>query len=236
MKNKNVFILGASSDIGIATVHYFLKNGWSVIAHYNKNKKLLDKIKNNRLKCFKFNLDNISKFEKFINNSRLFNKIDSFISLTGFIEPKNIFGVNARTFYKHININYLSNLLIIKKILPFMGKKKFGRILLSSSVGVKFGGGELTGIYSLSKYMNEFFFYNFKKFYEKNILINTLRIGVTDTKIHKNIKNKNLNKRIRLIPIKRMAQTDEVAKYIYFYASSLNSLTTNTVIDISGGE
>ena len=39
MKNKKVLILGASSDIGIATVNYFLENNWSVIAHYNTNKK-----------------------------------------------------------------------------------------------------------------------------------------------------------------------------------------------------
>ena len=39
MKNKKVLILGASSDIGISTVNYFLKNDWYVIAHYNKNKK-----------------------------------------------------------------------------------------------------------------------------------------------------------------------------------------------------
>ena len=117
-----------------------------------------------------------------------------------------------------------------------MNNKKFGRILLSSSTGVKFGGGKLTGLYSLSKYMNEFFFNNYKEFYKKNILINTLRIGVTDTKIHKNVKGKNLKKRVNLIPIGRMASVSEVAKYIYFYSSNLNTLTTNEIIDISGGE
>ena len=58
MKNRKVFILGASSDIGVATVNYFLNNNWSVIAHYNKNKSKLDKIKNVRLKYFKFDLKN----------------------------------------------------------------------------------------------------------------------------------------------------------------------------------
>ena len=138
--------------------------------------------------------------------------------------------------YDHININYLSNLIVIQKIIPYMSVKKFGRILLSSSTGIKFGGGKLTGLYSLTKYMNEFFFNNYKDFYKKNILINALRIGVTNTKIHKNVKGKNLKKRVNLIPIGRMASTDEVAKYIYFYSSEINSLTTNEIIDISGGE
>ena len=34
---KKVLILGGSSDIGIQVVKKFLKNKWSVIAHYSKN-------------------------------------------------------------------------------------------------------------------------------------------------------------------------------------------------------
>ena len=49
-------------------------------------------------------------------------------------------------------------------------------------------------------------------------------------------KGKNLKKRVNLIPLGRMATTNEVAKYIYFYSSKQNSLTTNEIIDISGGE
>jgi NAD(P)-dependent dehydrogenase (short-subunit alcohol dehydrogenase family) len=236
VKNKKVFILGASSDIGVTTVNYFLDNNWSVIAHYNKNKKELKKIKSDKLEYFKFDLKNISSFENLIKSSKILNLVDSFVSLTGYVESKNILKTDIKSFYHHINVNYLSNLIIIKKILPLMNNRKFGRVLLSSSVGVKFGGGKSTGLYSLSKYMNEFFFSNYKEFYRKNILINALRIGVTKTKIHKNVKNKNLKKRVSLIPIGRMASTNEVAKYIYFYSSDLNSLTTNKIVDISGGE
>ena len=236
MKNKKVLILGASSDIGIATVNYFLENGWSVIAHYNKNKKNLEKIRNNRLEYFKFDLKNINKFKQFINKNKKINNVDSFVSLTGYIDSKNILETDIKSFYDHININYLSNLIVIQKILPAMSNNKFGRILLSSSTGVKFGGGKLTGLYSLTKYMNEFFFSNYKEFYKNDVLINTIRIGVTKTKIHKNVKGKNMKKRLKLIPLGRIATTTEVAKYIYFYSSNLNSLTTNEIIDISGGE
>ena len=236
MKNKKVLILGASSDIGISAVNYFLDNNWSVIAHYNKNKKKLEKIKNSRLEYFKFDLKNISKFKKFINQNKKINNVDSFVSLTGYIDSKNILEIDIKSFYDHVNINYLSNLIVIQKILPFMKKKKFGRILLSSSTGVKFGGGKSTGLYSLTKYMSEFFFSNYKDFYKNNVLIKTLRIGVTKTKFHKNVKGKNMKKRVNLIPLRRMATTNEVAKYIYFYSSNLNSLTTNEIINISGGE
>ena len=42
---KNVFILGASSDIGISIMRIYLKNNYEILAHYNKgNKNLFNKV------------------------------------------------------------------------------------------------------------------------------------------------------------------------------------------------
>ena len=157
MLKKKILILGASSDIGIETVKKFINEDWKVIAHYNQNMNKLKRINNKNLKLFKFDLKNIDKFEKFIKNNQFTKNIDSFISLTGYLEPINLFKISSKNFNDHINVNYLSNIMIMKKILPTMKKKKFGRILLSSSVGVKFGGSKNSIIYSLTKHMNEFF-------------------------------------------------------------------------------
>ena len=39
-----------------------------------------------------------------------------------------------------------------------------------------------------------------------------------------------------MVPMKRMAQPDEIAKLIYYLSSSENTYITNEVISISGGE
>ena len=113
-----------------------------------------------------------------MNKNSLFNDINSFISLTGYINSANFSEIKIIDFYDHINVNYLSNLIILKKILPKMKKNNFGRVLLSSSTGVKFGGGETTPLYSLTKYMNEFFFSSYNEFFKKNVLINTFINGL----------------------------------------------------------
>ena len=80
----------------------------------------------------------------------------------------NLLKINDLNF--HLNVNYFSSLLIIKELVSSMKKKKWGRILLTSSIGTKFGGGKTTFGYSLSKYMNEFFPYILKENMEyKNI-------------------------------------------------------------------
>lgn len=234
---KKILILGASSDIGLETVKYFLKNNWAVTAHYNSNKKGLLKLKNKNLNLLKFNLTKIKSFEEYIKkNSGKISSFDAFVSLTGYMKLKKFNNISSSDIINHINANYISNFLIIQKILNKMKKKKWGRILLASSIGTKFGGGSLTPAYSISKYLNEFFPSEYKKYYKYNIIVNSLQIGVTDTKIHIKNKNKNMKKRIQQIPINKMASTNEVAEYIYFLCSKKNTLITNQVINISGGE
>ena len=234
---KKILILGASSDIGFETVKYFLKNNWSVTAHFNKNKIKLNKLKNKKLDLFKFNLTKINSFKKYLDkNSKDLSNFDAFVSLTGYMKIKKFDKILPPDLIDHINANYISNLLIIQKILKNMRKNKWGRILLASSIGTKFGGGNLTMAYSISKYLNEFFPSAYKEYYKYNIMINALKIGVTDTKLHSKDKSKNMIKRIKLIPTNKMASTKQVAEYIYFLCSDKNALITNEVINISGGE
>lgn len=238
MKKNKIVILGASSDIGIELTKKFLNQGHSVIAHCNKNHKNLFKLKskNKNLKIFSFDLSKINEFKKFVKDNRKIFETEIFVSLTGYIKPVTIENVSIEDFYDHININYLSNIVVLQKALPYMKKNKFGRVILSSSTGVKFGGGLNTGVYSLTKYMNQFQFSNFSEYAKYNVLINSIQIPVTNTKIHKNVKKKNIYKRIKLIPIKRMANINEVVNYFEFYCSRNNTLTTNSIIDITGGE
>ena len=105
---KKVLILGGSSDIGIQVVKKFLKNKWSVIAHYSENNQQLKKIKSKNLKTFKFDLKNISNFETFVKKNPSFKNISSYISLTGYINPVNFSDTTISDFYDHINVNYLS--------------------------------------------------------------------------------------------------------------------------------
>ena len=173
LNKKKILVLAASSDIGIKVVKNFLDNNWEVLAHYNKNKNKLLSIKNKRLKIFKLDLSDPSNIENFIvKNKSIFEKIDSFISLTGFLKLSNYENFNIKDFYLHLNINYLANQFFIRKIIKNMKQKKWGRILTSSSIGTKFGGNKNTYLYSLSKHMNEFFPSIFKDLAKFNILTN----------------------------------------------------------------
>ena len=237
---KQVFILGASSDIGIETVKIFLSNNWNVIAHYKDNAKNLKTLQSknmNRIKLLKVNFKNIKKATKVMNdNKKIFKNISSFVSLIGYLKTNSSKKINFESIIEHIKINYFSNIIVLNQLKNIMLKKKFGRVLLSSSIGTKFGGSDLTYAYSLSKFMNEFIPSQYKKKYAKTIIYNVLQIGVTKTKIHDKIIKKNMNKRRELIPTKKIANPSEVANKIFFLSSEKNTLIHGQLINISGGE
>ena len=239
-KYKRVLILGASSDIGIETCKKFLENEWVLTAHYNTNDKALKHLKKKyplKLNLLKFDLKNIFSLEKYLDKKKtIFSKFDAFINLAGYFKSTTFENFKIKDLIDHISANSFANLLFMKIVLKGMKKKKWGRVVNTSSIGTKFGGGNKSFCYSLSKFNNEFFPSFYKSLYSSNIMINTLQIGVVKTKMHKKLPNKNMKKRINLIPIKRIIEKNEVSNYIYFLCTEENTSLTGQTLNISGGE
>jgi len=232
MEIKKILITGASSDIGFKLTEKLLKNNYKVIGTYNKNKKKLLKLKkefeNLEIIKINFEIDDLKKIK--------FNNVDCFISLHGYMKKKNKQKHNEVDFQKHISINYFKNLIIIDKLLLEMKKKKFGRIYLTSSVGTKYGGSEETLYYSLSKYLNEFYPSYLKKLIKFNIILNTIMIGLVDTKFHNKMKNKNMSKRIKLTPTKKIITVEQMSDNIFNIITNKDNLFMNTQINLTNGE
>ena len=162
-------------------------------------------------------------------------KFDSFINLVGYTDNKSFQTTNLKSILKAVTINALIPILVNKIIVKNMLKNNWGRILNCSSIGIKFGGGSNTYNYSLSKHCSEFIPNTYKNWAKKNVFINNLRIGVTDTKMHKRMK-KNMKKRVMLIPAARMASPKEIASYILNLSTETNTYITGQTIAVSGGE
>mgnify|MGYP001173106025 CR=1 FL=1 len=231
--NKKILILGGSSDISQELIKIFFKTNSFLHLHYFKNGSFIKKIKSKKVKLIKCNFDLKKKsliLKKFDDN------YDIIINLVGYIDNNSFDNCSYDNLVKSISINSLIPMLIIRKSLNNMSKKKYGRIINTSSIGVKFGGGKNTFSYSLSKHINEFIPSYYKKMSKNNVFYNVLRIGLTDTKIHKKINRKNMLQRIKMIPAKKIAKPVDIANYINFLCFEKNNFITNEIINISGGE
>lgn len=229
---KKFLISGASSKIGVELVTKLLINNYEVVGLYNDNEKQLELLRNKyqKLKIYKINFEDNSL------SKHKFNKIDCFVSLQGYLNSSDNKIIDENELIKHIKINYIKNLLIINKIIPHMKKKKYGKIFLSTSVGTKFGGGKESLYYSISKFLNEYHPSYLRELIKENISINTISIGLVNTNIHKKIKSKNLNKRIKLTPAKRIMNVKEISQAIYDIIITETNIISNQIINLTNGE
>ena len=243
MKNKkrHALILGGSSDIGIEVVKNFLKIKWTVTAHFFKNKKKLKNLKKDskNLNIIEFNFANYNNLN--VENlvvKKFSRKYDSIINLIGYVDNKGFENTNLKSILKSLTINAILPILIEKMLVKRMLSQKWGRILNCSSIGVKFGGGTNSYNYSLSKHCLEFIPNSYKSWAKSNVFINNLRIGVTNTKIHKKMKRKKstMKNRLKHIPINRMAEPKEISDYIMSLTTDSNSYMTGQTLTVSGGE
>tara|TARA_B100000900_G_C20596608_1_gene723710 strand:- start:160 stop:882 length:723 start_codon:yes stop_codon:yes gene_type:complete len=237
-KIRKALILGGSSDIGIEIIKNYLENDYIVYAHYNNNINPLKRIqkKNKRLYLYKFDfLKSEKEIYKFLNKKK-FNECDIFINATAYIKSVDFQNVDTKVLFDSFKVNLLPNIILTQKLGKLMFKKKWGRIVNLGSIGVKFGGGYYNYPYSLMKHALELFPNISRNWVKRNVLINTVRIGATQTKLHKNLPKKNLSQREKLIPLKRMAKAKEIADYIFFLGSEENTYITHQVLAIAGGE
>ena len=228
---KKILILGGSSDIGTNLIEKLDDRKFNIYLHYNKKKPKFIKQK---VKLIKKNF----AITKLINKNSELNRFKNFhiiVNLVGFIDNKTYFNSSHASLIKSLNANFLIPSIIYKNSIPFMKKNKFGRIINCTSIGVKFGGGENSYSYSLSKYSSEFISSEIRKLSKENILFNNLRVGFVNTKLHKKIKKKKINKRESLIPMKRAAKKEEIVEFIN-YLINHNTYITSQTINISGGE
>jgi len=234
---RTVLVTGANSDIGAELCRYFLDNGDNVIAMINSSSDNLEELSNRLSEIVKLDFSNSVNVENFIKNrDELLSSIDIFISLASVRKSVNYGSISSSDLISHFTINTIPTILLIQYLGNSMSKKGWGRIVVGSSIGVKFGGGIDTYCYSVTKYATELIPSISKQWYENNVLVNVVRIGVTDTRKFREIGEDRIEKRVKLVPMQRLAKVEEIAKSIYHLGSAENTYITGQIVAVSGGE
>ena len=146
MRNK-IIILGISSDIGKFLANEFVKEGFDVIGTYN-NPKHIKNISKKNIKLIRININKLST--KSITKLKYYSKKwDILISCFGSIKQLGKYFENSlKDVRKNFDINFFSNIEIIKSIL--IERKKKSHIFFFSGSGSNGPSNEMSA-YCLSK-------------------------------------------------------------------------------------
>lgn len=178
---KKLFVInGINSELG----QFFLKkiiNKNFVIGFYKKN---YFGIKNKNLILF----NKHTKNKKFLSILNQYKKI-IFLNFAAKRDEALAINFNEKEFHQNIESNVISSLKIIKIILPFMIKNKFGRIIFLSSKKAESGSpGNM--LYSFSKLGLQGISKTLGKEYSQfHITSNIISLGYFNTKMWKSLRS-----------------------------------------------
>ena len=161
--------------------------------------------------------------------------MDVLVNNAGITKDGLLMRMKKEDFTKVIDINLVGTFNMTRNVIPFMIKKKSGRIInVSSVVGITGNAGQTN--YSASKAGVIGFTKSLaKEVASRNILVNAIAPGfiATDmTSVLSDAVKENINSQI---PLNRMGSPKEIAKVVKFLASEDSSYITGQVINIDGG-
>lgn len=133
-------------------------------------------------------------------------------------------------------INFFSQFLLTQIYLKLLNKSKKGSIIFVSSnsanenpVGRSAYSASKAALNSLTKTIS-------KEMGVKNLRVNAVLPGLTDTKMAKNFtKDDAIDEYLNKVALKRIAKTSEIANVIAFLASDKSSYINGQLITIDGG-
>lgn len=243
MLGKRILVTGASSGIGEATARLLGEAGAVVGIHYHQRFKEAQTIKEEiqssggTAEIFQANLSNTQERDKLIPAFvEMFGGIDGLVSNAGAPQGKNTFPeINADEWQKNLALNIEAPFFLSQQTFAIMQSQGGGKIVNVSSIGVKYGGSAKTIHYAMAKSALETLTVGLAKMgAEHNILVNTVRAGMTDTAFWQDKSEKEIESRKKIIPLKRMGKPEEVAEMICFLLS--HTYITGQTVAVSGGE
>ena len=239
---KTAFITGATRGIGKQIAIEFAKEGYNIAINYrDENKQVLDtksEIEKYNVKCITIQGD-VSNFddakrcvEEIIKE---LGSIDVLVNNAGITRDMLILRMQKEDFESVINVNLIGTFNITKNVIPYMMKKRNGRIInIASVVGISGNAGQTNyaaskaGIIGFTKSLA-------KEVASRNILVNAVAPGFIQTDMTAVLKEEVKNEIAKNIPLKRMGTAKDVANVIKFLASEESSYITGQVINIDGG-
>ncbi len=150
LTNKVVWVTGASSGIGEATVYELAKKDCRIILSARRKDELIRVQKNANLTdenslILPIDLEDYSQATYWVQQViAKFNGIDILINNGGISQKSLAMETTEAVEQKFWNINYFGNVALTKAVLPIMQQKQHGKVVVITSILGKFGLPQLS--------------------------------------------------------------------------------------------
>lgn len=238
--NKVVIVTGASRGIGRDIAKRLAKDGYIVIANYNKSedkaKSLQQELasENINIDIFKANVskrDEVKELIKYVIEK--YKKIDCLVNNAGIDQVKMFLDITDDDWNNIINNNLNSVFYTCQEVLPYMIHEKNGVIINISSIWGLTGASceshyavSKAGVDALTKSLA-------KEMGPSNIRVNSIAPGIIDTEMNDNLNKDEKENLKEEIPLHKIGKVDDISSCVEWLIE--DEYITGQVISINGG-
>lgn len=238
MDRKKALVTGASRGIGKAIAIELAKNGYDIYAVCKQSVKVLEEFclgleKEHGIRAAAIRAD-VASAESI---DRLFEQvadIDVVVNNAGISHIGLMTDMSVEEWQTVIDTNLSSLFFVCRRAVPFMLRKRKGKIVNISSVWGNVGAS-MEVAYSASKGgMNAFTKALAKELAPSNIQVNAIACGVIDTEMNRCFGEEERTALCEEIPADRFGQASEVAALVIQLIQG-NEYLTGQIITLDGG-
>jgi len=190
-KDKVVWVTGASSGIGKATVLAFAAKGANLIIS-SRNIEKLEEVKmlctdQDKVKVLQVDLDDYLHLDKLVQEAiSLFGEVDILVNNGGISQRSLAIDTGITIDTQIFKTNYFGTVALSKALLPYFVARKNGHFVVVTSVVGKIGT-PLRSSYSASKHALHGFFDSLRaEIHDDNISVTLICPGFVNTNVSKN--------------------------------------------------
>lgn len=237
LEGKIILITGSSRGIGAATAKLAVGYGAKVILHgRSKSKELTDLADQLGADYIVCDVEDKKAVQKEVERMiKKLGKIDGLVNSAGISKPKPFLETADSDWLEIFNVNLLGTVHFCQAVIPYMLKRKYGRIVNVASMR-----GHLVNIYSknltysTSKAAVINLTVGLAKEYMPDIAVNAVSPGLTETEMSKTW-NEALRTEAKNYPLGRPATPEEIAEVVLFLISDRASFINGQAVMVDSG-
>ena len=241
LMRKTVLITGGSRGLGASISRIFAQNNYNIIINYKERdinavnlKEELESSYNVDVLLVKTDISVEEEVkEMFQNIIQKYPKIDVLVNNASIALDNDLDNKDALEFKRVLDVNLLGTYLVTKYSLDLFDTGSI--INVASTNGIDTGYIESID-YDASKAGVIALTHDFARVLAPDICVNAVAPGWINTDMTSNLNPEFKKNEIDKILLKRFADPEEVAKVVFFLASSDASYINDTIIRVDGGK
>ena len=228
--SRVVLITGGSRGIGLATAQRFAALGDKVAVTYNTSSPTGDFL---AVQCDVTKQEDVDR--TFAEVEEKLGPVEILVSNAGITRDGLLLRMKEQDFAEVLDANFTGAFRVSKRATQTMLRARKGRIILVSSVVGLLGQAGQSNYAASKAGLVGFARSLARELGSRSITVNVVAPGPVDTDMTRALGEEKLQAFAALVPLGRIATTDEIAGVITFLASPDAAYITGAVIPVDGG-